>query len=586
MKNVIFLTIDAFCYKNLELKIGNEFVTPFLNYLAHKSIHFTNMYSQAPYTEAALVSILSGERTLENGGYFLANANVKSTIFEYYRKFNFKTLLTYSPYVYSKSYLRGVDEYYYTRLYSIKPLFDYRLYWFREKMKLGLTEIEYKICYILLKEALETWLQQSKLLLLNTQEVYLIKKSINSLEVVKDVMARLRNEILELEKNKKFYIDKVLYEYDKHILLELDSNYNKKKLLAYKEIIKELYNIKLNNYQKKYNSIVRSKNLDWKYICNCVKTEGIINALKLIRRYYMYYNNTYLKNYINNINENSKVEASLFSVFNKVIENIIENDKKNLNYFAYIHVQDFHLPTVFHTVDTNNINLIKTEFEEAFRLLEKMDNNFNGNIIATLGARFCDSKIKIIFDTLKNKLNNDFIFVITADHGYPAYDAPVRAQMYNQTYTEAFQIPMIIYDSANEKEILISDLTNNIDGIELIKKISIDKRTFNFPKHKYILTEYGGPGCPVINEKPIWYTLIDNNYCISAESMLEEDFTINNIVKIYDLKKDPEEKNNIIHEINKIKCIENYIAAFQKRHKELQKFNVEFYDRLLSTLKG
>lgn len=31
MKNIIFVTIDAFCKKNLDLKVGNKMVTPFLN---------------------------------------------------------------------------------------------------------------------------------------------------------------------------------------------------------------------------------------------------------------------------------------------------------------------------------------------------------------------------------------------------------------------------------------------------------------------------------------------------------------------------------------------------------------------------
>ena len=42
---------------------------PFLDRLRKESLDFTNIYSEAPYTEAALVSLLCGMDTLKGGGY-------------------------------------------------------------------------------------------------------------------------------------------------------------------------------------------------------------------------------------------------------------------------------------------------------------------------------------------------------------------------------------------------------------------------------------------------------------------------------------------------------------------------------------
>lgn len=70
MKNVIYIVVDAFCYDNLKRSVGGTEITPFLNKLVDRSYCAHNLYSQAPYTEASMITILSGENTLDNGGYF------------------------------------------------------------------------------------------------------------------------------------------------------------------------------------------------------------------------------------------------------------------------------------------------------------------------------------------------------------------------------------------------------------------------------------------------------------------------------------------------------------------------------------
>ena len=84
-KNVIHIIVDAYCYNSLQRTVGKREVTPFLNSLSQKSLCFERMFSQAPYTEASQVTLLSGENTLDNGGYMFGNATVEETIFSKYR---------------------------------------------------------------------------------------------------------------------------------------------------------------------------------------------------------------------------------------------------------------------------------------------------------------------------------------------------------------------------------------------------------------------------------------------------------------------------------------------------------------------
>ena len=161
MKNVITIVLDAFCYNNLEKKIGSEEVTPFLNKLGRDGISYKKMYSYAPYTEAALISLLGEERTLEEGGYLFGNANIRKSMLSYYKDVGYHTILGYSPYVCSKSYLKGVTEYKYTRLFSIQPCFNYRFKYFKEKKSRGLFQkLYYDACIEILEEAFDTWITQ------------------------------------------------------------------------------------------------------------------------------------------------------------------------------------------------------------------------------------------------------------------------------------------------------------------------------------------------------------------------------------------------------------------------------------------
>lgn len=63
---------------------------PFLNKLRKEGIDFTNMHSEAPYTEAALVSLLCGIDTLKKGGY-LKKLYGKETIMETFTKNGYAT---------------------------------------------------------------------------------------------------------------------------------------------------------------------------------------------------------------------------------------------------------------------------------------------------------------------------------------------------------------------------------------------------------------------------------------------------------------------------------------------------------------
>ena len=68
-KNILFIVIDSVTNDVLFNKSNSKKIAPFLSKLRNESISGDKMYSEAPYTEAALMSLLASVDTMDNGGY-------------------------------------------------------------------------------------------------------------------------------------------------------------------------------------------------------------------------------------------------------------------------------------------------------------------------------------------------------------------------------------------------------------------------------------------------------------------------------------------------------------------------------------
>lgn len=475
MKNVIVIVVDAFCYKNLERRVGNKEVTPFLNCLARQSLSFTNMYSQAPYTEASLISLLGEENILENGGYLFGNANTKSTVFKDYKDAGYHTILGYSPYVYSKAYLRDVTDYKYTRLYTIRPCFDYRFNYFRDKKNNNEFQDDYyAVCSIILEEALETWKAQCEALLARDETSEMILPFVKNMDSILMVKEELCAEEKSYKANKISYIDNLLSQWESHKLIALDKIYNEKKELKLLGRLKEKYNGSLQYFQKIYEQkVLKDIHIDFNYVFKTLRgSKDKKDFLRLVKSYLSFKKNKGLENYLNNLNSQSKCEVSMQMMFDGFKKVMKKYDARNEHYFLYFQPQDFHLPSLFHSFDSEDEALVVNEFEYAFSLLDSLDSNYSGNIIADLSAHFCDLKLGQFYKQLKEELKNEFMFVVVADHGYPSYYDPPRPIIYNQTYKEAFHVPFIINADSlcpEQKEGLYSV----IDGMDYVKHCAL-----------------------------------------------------------------------------------------------------------------
>lgn len=576
-KNVIHIIVDALCYNSLQRKVGNCEVTPFLNSLAKQSVFFERMFSQAPYTEASQVTLLSGENTLDHGGYLFGNATVKETIFSKYRKAGYKTLFTYSPYVYSKAYLRDIDSFYYTRLVSLEPLIMYRLkYYYDISQQRSLSDQEMKVCVMLLQEALETWKEQCVSILDGSETMALISDWVKDTGYVANVNSVLDGELSKFYEDPNSYILQIFENWQDHILRKMNRQYNARtELKLYKQLL-DVYQPAMERYQKRYSEILKKHTLDLEYLLGMIfrNKNGIHDARNTFAAYRNHWNDTGLQDYLKSIDERAKTEVSINRVFEVYEKDLIDLDAKNELFYAHIHVQDFHLPSVFHSVDTDDFSMVQDEFAVCFELLEAMDSKYRGNIVADLSARYCDKKVELFYRKMKSMLKNDFVFTVTADHGFPCYETPPRPMVYNQTYTEAFHVPFIACDG--EHVVTYSDIYSNIDGIFAEMQCAGVEPENPLSRRQYVLCEYGGPGCPDIGIKPIWYTYIDDRWRISAECPLTQTFTMDCVKDIYDIRKDPSERKNLLKFKQNNSEVKKCCDIIRSRHEELQgKFSGE-----------
>lgn len=564
MENVFFLIIDAFCYDNLNRKIGDEYTTPFLRSLMKNNLSATNMYSQAPYTEASYISLLSGENTLDNGGYLFGNNSTSSTNFSKLKTKGYRIVSQYAPYVYSKAYLRDVDIYYYTRLISIKILFDYRLYFYKDKFfKEGLSNLEFEACIDLLNEEFESWILQANALIDNKKECCLIQDWVN-LNNIAEVLEELNLEYLKFKNNKKAYLIKLFKDYDNCNLLKLDRKYNERIHLNNCDYLLAKFNKLFIDDQKIYSKIIKKKGPDIKYLVDTLFSykDGFKKFKGLVHNYMRYYANDFLGEYLNVTNEYAKNEVCMKKQFDYVIDLTKTINQEGDSAYVYLHVQDFHLPSTIHSVDYNNLDYQVEELNEALDLFKCIDSNYEGNILADLSARFCDNKIKEFYNNLEQNFGSNFTLVVTADHGFPSFFNPPRSIIYNQTFSEAFHVPFVV---TNTEPHQINSFTSTMDFYDLIVNSKPKK------KREYILSEYGGPGCPSIVDKNIWYTYIDKKYRVSIEVSMYENVEYKHITGIFDRELDEKEKKNLVKFKKNDKNIKKIITIINDRNKELFK---------------
>ena len=288
-KNILFIVIDSVTNDVLFNKSNSKKIAPFLSKLRNESISGDKMYSEAPYTEAALMSLLASVDTMDNGGY-MERLKTSKCVLEFFQKHGYKVFFnTYYPSIYPSCMVKGYDEKKYIEGFQFVQLWEYRLKYFSEIFANDkLTEEEEKMLACMLEDNFKAWMIYFKKISTNNEETVMLNDCIDITNIQNDIEL-LNNEYDIFKKDKYKYLENLLRLKEEHPLF---------KIKTYKMTDKvhsaDVRNIVMNKYENTFKKIA---SLDFKYnllnnslplkkLCNSVlkrkfsTTKGVLAGYK------------------------------------------------------------------------------------------------------------------------------------------------------------------------------------------------------------------------------------------------------------------------------------------------------------------
>jgi hypothetical protein len=233
-------------------------------------------------------------------------------------------------------------------------------------------------------------------------------------------------------------------------------------------------------------------------------------------------------------------------VFYKDIEYFI---KLNKPFFIYFHCMDLH-----DNRDVSNLKYFFYRYKFFFRwlkakLLGLTTTTFNYD--STL--MIIDDDLKLLAKIILNPKLQDTILLITGDHGLSSASSPNRSPIFKEKflgmYREDLEVPTVIYEKKNS-QVIVEQLIDSMDTSRIfLSKLGFKNfpnffkgRLINEKKNNFIISEHGGRGSA---------DLIDNDLYFVVTTKKEKLFVIlkKNILRtvaFFDLRNDPNEKNNLI----------------------------------------
>jgi len=553
-KNVLLIVVDSVTNDIVFNKDNSKDIAPFMNELREKSISGDKMFSEAPYTEAALMSLLGSVDTMDNGGY-MEKMKYINNFLEDFQNNGYKTFFcNYYPSIYPSFMVKGYDERRYIDSFHFSHLWQYRFKYFSSLyLDKKTTKDENEMLYDMLDDNFKAWIEYLEKVKNNDIETILLNDCIDLTDIDKTIK-KVKDEYDKFKQNKEEYLAKLFIEKENHILFKIDEHKMKDKIgddeirnkiiSTYRPIFKR---IKKLNFKKNIfnNRLPVRKVIDNIINRDFTTVKGLLAGYK---------NSIIDKDIYERINKEFDLfkDQRSFHTVSLEFMNWVKNNKDNA-WMGYIHIDDAHYNENFFTYDTKDLNLVDKEFKEINKYIDNLPKKYKGSIAYDLSLHYCDNIIKNIYIFLeKEKLIDNTNIIITADHGYSYYFSPVRERYVISNYRENYNVPFIVYGK-NIKNKMINGYCSTKDiGTTLLALANIKgnkqykgNNLLKYDGTDYALLEYMGGGCPDIYRRPINLGVRTDNYSVVIDAYVTKDFKDIEIKEVYDLNKDVYEHNNL-----------------------------------------
>lgn len=561
MKNIIFLLVDCFDYNKIGTNEYRQSPTPFLDQLKQNSYWAEKMYSQAPFTESALIATMCGYDTLDRGGYLKRYKNCPKNMFEMIQEAGLEVYAQMWPHFYPSSALKGIDVLR-LRPFSFEVLWYYRFDYFAVLYDKG--EIESQDIDDLadiLNENLDFWKAYYEMVLDKKEEVQIVTENMD-VSRISECYEVLKKEVVKFREGRQAYVYGILKKKRSHILFSLFNEecldekvcfeFREKTARDYRELNRKIYNT--NNRLNRKNNHLSLQRL-FEYYKRSEKPWNLKNRTIFSQYLRNYYHITHYNELLGSIGEHYDRRKDWLST-HRMMEYFLDWEESRSNkdkpYFAYMHTEDIHGQCTVFDICCTDEQEIRQQMKAAERYIDELPSCYRGNLGYDLGLVNLDRTIAWFYKTLEKKgILKDTVFIITSDHGCGTNYNPLRGEIQN-FHDECYHVPFIIcgadieacvdHDLHMTKDIMatIADLAGG-----RLPESSTGISVFSDQKRTWVHQEYMGPGCPDMYRRPMWMCAFDEKWKVFIKVKLLQDTFQYSLEEIYDLVKDPKEMKNL-----------------------------------------
>lgn len=579
-KNILLFIIDSL--NNKRIRQYGEVLMPTFSSLKKEYCYCDTMYSQAPYTEAALMNLYCGQDVLQNNGYMYRFKDANKTIFELMKEKGYTTFFnSYQPQCYPSSLRRGVDDIYYNVGFDIGAFWSYRLSHYSELQKnRELTENDYQTLTELLEDNFKEWIVFLDALLERDKSVEMIYGNAGSYDATAVKIAVLAEKDL-FEANTVSYIEDVLSKGQAHRLFKIaafdqvtkikDRSFVEKKSRELQSLYRTIW---WKNIKRNFSSVHTLFGIIVHSCLKFIKKPSSNNKKELLKA--SYYSLNHLLDFDlkqrGNINydwfKNAPSARTHLNHFFKWADGY----KSDKPFFACVHVDDVHNPEVFLTYDSDDCDLYNEEVSIAKQTLKQLPKKSKGSVTHDLSLSYIDNVIKYLMDTLKEKdYGQDTSVVICADHGFSFSGDPIRETYVTNLYLENYNMPFLVVDKLLRKnEILGMRESKDIPWFIGILADDSRRAVEELPEYPYCTIEYCGGGCPDLSRRQLKLAAFNNNLFVGTLCELNKELTSDEITEVYDLERDPKQKKNLAGKYNKL-LLKDLISVIERRRMEIKR---------------
>lgn len=586
-KNYLFFIIDSLNYSHLKESSVN--LMPFLQELKERGIYCDYVFSQAPYTEAAVMNLYCGQDVLQNNGYLFRFKDAKTTLFEEMQKAGYITYYnSYQPQCHPSSVRRGVDYLYYNVGYDQSALWSYRIQHYADLYKTGnITDKDFLVLEEIFNDNFTEWLRFIEDIINQDDSTSLIINNAPKYEPFK-VKKQVGAEYVLFKTDPKKYIEEVLEIGKDHRLFSIPAYVqngkiqNRDMVLQIREEMAPLFKrIKAMDMRLNLRNCRGLLKGPIKKFGALIKHPGKSAYKEFLKSGYLVANELKDLDLFQRIDEDCDWFKNAPSGRTHIDHYLkwAEQHQADGPHFACIHIDDIHNPEVFFTYDAEDMELIRGERAAAEEVLNQIPKSYYGSLTHDLSLRYMDNVLRYLYGELERRgmLENTCI-AICADHGFSFSGNPLRDSFVINLYLENYNIPCVFTGTGLEHK--------NIDKLRTSKDIPAtlcDLATGHVPnefsghslledyEYPEVQIEYCGGGCPDLSRRELKLAAFDKTYFVGTLCTLEDKLEDEKITEVYDLVKDPKQLHNLRHGKYDETKVKNLLEHIEKRRVEICK---------------